>query len=66
MEMLEELKKVEELEMLQQEAKEILIEAKEDFTEKKTKADEIKTLIKEEVVRQDEARKEQLEKIREL
>lgn len=53
MELLEELRKVEEIESLQQEAKEILIEAKEDFSEKKTKADEIKTLIKEEVKRQD-------------
>ena len=51
---------------LQEEAKEMLEEAEQDFREKKEKVDEIKHLVKQEVLRQDEARREQLDKIKSL
>ncbi len=66
MQLLEEMKNMEQIEELQEEAKEMLADVKEDYQAKKTKADEIKHLIKQEVLRQDEARQTQLNNIREL
>ena len=57
---------MEEIVELQEEAKEMLEEAEQDFREKKEKVDEIKHLVKQEVLRQDEARREQLDKIKSL